>query len=251
MSILTVNLFNIFSFGSLTATGKALAQQSIFLYSKFTVIYFHYLNSLSKNPGVNQMRFTKLWPVFLLLIFYMVILANAYAEEYDWSIGGYTGKYYDTEPAGVIKGDAGFLDQYIVAVTASKSVWRSSTLPLSIEMDGMVGYQAGLATLQEIAIAPVARWSSFPWNNFVQTDFRFGPVGVSYTTIVSPLEKGYYGEGSHWLNFLLAELDFSLPEKKSKEVFLRLHHRCSLYDMLNNFGANGEDFLAFGYRLYY
>jgi hypothetical protein len=31
-------------------------------------------------------------------------------------------------------------------------------------------------------------------------------------------------------------------------VFVRLHHRCAVYDLLNNYGANGEDFLAFGYR---
>ena len=49
----------------------------------------------------------------------------------------------------------------------------------------------------------------------------------------------------------LIELAFALPEIKSKEVFVRLHHRCSLYDVLNNYGANGEDFLVLGYRRYF
>jgi hypothetical protein len=177
-----------------------------------------------------------------------MIPASAFCEESDWSIGGYGGQYYDSEPAGVINGHANFLNQYIVAVTASRTVWRSEPLPLSLEIDGMLGYQFGLASLGEIAIAPVLRWSSFPWKKILQTDLRVGPLGVSYTTSVSPLERGQNGNGSQTLNFLLIELAFSLPEMKSKEVFVRLHHRCTINDGLNNYGANGEDFLALGYR---
>ncbi len=29
---------------------------------------------------------------------------------------------------------------------------------------------------------------------------------------------------------------------------MRLHHRCAIYDTLNNYGAHGEDFFAMGYR---
>ena len=177
-----------------------------------------------------------------------MIPASAYCADSEWSIGGYVGKYYDTEPAGFTQGNARFRNQYIVAFTASNTIWRSEWLPLSLEMDGMVGHQFGLATLDEIAIAPVVRWSSFPWNKFLHTDFRVGPLGISYTTTVSPLEQGPSGDGSRTLNFLMLELDFSLPQKKSEEFFMRLHHRCSVYNKLNNYGANGEDFFVVGYR---
>lgn len=187
----------------------------------------------------------------LLLSVSLFIPASANCEKLDWSIGGYAGQYYDTEPAGFSQGKAQYLDQYIVAVTASKTLWRAESLPLALEIDGMMGHQFGLASLQEIAIVPVVRWNGFPWNKILQTGFRFGPVGASYTTSVSPLERGPSGDGSQVLNFLMVELDFSLPKIKSKEVFLRLHHRCSAYDVLNNYGANGEDFFALGYRQYY
>ena len=177
-----------------------------------------------------------------------MIPAIAFCDGSDWSIGGYGGQYYDSEPAGLTQGNANYLNQYIVAVTASRTVWHSNAIPLSLEIDGMIGQQFGLASLSEIAIAPVLRWSSFPWKETLQTDFRFGPLGVSYTTSVSPLERGISGNGSHMLNFLLIELAFSHPQMKSKEVFMRLHHRCAIYDLLNNYGANGEDFLAFGFR---
>ena len=188
---------------------------------------------------------------YLWLSVFLLIPGSAFCVEPGWSIGGYAGQYYDSEPAGFSQGNPHYLSQYLIALTASREVWRTDALPLSLEIDGMIGHQFGLATLDEIAIAPVLRWSSFPWKEILQTDFRFGPLGFSYTTSVSPLERGIDGNGSRTLNFLLIELDFSLPKMKSKEVFLRLHHRCSIYDLLNNYGANGEDFAALGYRQHF
>lgn len=188
---------------------------------------------------------------FIFLSVSLMIPASAFCDESDWSVGGYGGQFYDSEPAGLIHGNANFLSQYIVALTANRTVWRSKALPLSLEMDGMIGHQFGLVSLSEIGIAPVLRWSSFPWEELLQTDFRFGPLGVSYTTSVSPLELGKSGGGSRTLNLLLIELAFSLPRMQSKEVFVRLHHRCDVYDLLNSHGANGEDFLVLGYRRHF
>lgn len=189
---------------------------------------------------------------FMFLSVLPMVPASALCEETDWSIGGYGGQYYHSEPAGLLTNqNATFLDQYIVAFTATKTVWRAELLPLSLEIDGMVGQQFGLASLSEIGIAPVLRWSSFPWKETLQTDFRFAPLGASYTTSVSPLERGFDGNGSRALNLLLIEFAFSLPRMKSKEVFMRLHHRCDIYDLLNKYGANGEDFFVFGYRRHF
>lgn len=190
--------------------------------------------------------------LFAFLSVLLIIPISAFCDESNWSVGGYAGQYYDSMPAGILtQGNANFLEQYLVALTASRTVWRSEALPLSLEIDGMIGQQFGLASLSEVGIAPVLRWSSFPWKETLQTDIRFGPVGVSYTTTVSPLERGINGKGSQTLNLLLIEFDFSLPQMKSKEVFVRLHHRCTIYDLLNDYGANGEDFLALGYRYHF
>lgn len=179
----------------------------------------------------------------------MLVPQVARSAEPDWSMGVYSGKFYDTEPAGFTQGKAAFLNHHMLALTASKTVWRSESWPLSLEIDGMVGQQFGLDTLTEIAVAPVLRWSRFPWNDMLQTDLRLGPLGLSYTSKVSSLERGPEGKGSQTLNFLMIELAFSRPQDKSQELFVRLHHRCAVYDLLNNYGANGEDFLAFGYRV--
>jgi hypothetical protein len=166
----------------------------------------------------------------------------------DWSLGAYAGKYYDTEPAGFLEGRAGFVDQHLFALTATKTVWRHATLPLSMELDGMVGVQSGVASLGEVALAPALRWSGFPWNNAVHTSVSFAPFGVSYTTSVSPLERGPTGKGSEVLNWLFLEVALSRPKDKSVEFFARLHHRCTVYDLINNYGANGEDFFTLGVR---
>ncbi len=175
--------------------------------------------------------------------------SQAFAAEPDWSIGVYGGKFYDTEPAGLTQGKATFMNHHMLAVTGTKTLWRSQSLPMSIELDAMIGQQFGMDSLTEIAFAPVLRWSSFPWKDTLQTDLRLGPLGLSYTSKVSALELGPEGKGSQTLNFLMIELAFSRPKDKSREVFMRLHHRCAVYDLLNNYGANGEDFLSFGYRV--
>ena len=193
---------------------------------------------------------TGCWRVLsCIFVFLSVLLAGrARAETFDWSIGAYGGQYYDSEPAGWIEGRANYLDQYLVALTASKTLWRSETLPMSVELDGMLGQQSGLASITEVGVVPVLRWSSFPWKNILQTDLRVGPIGISYTSSISPLERGKEGKGSQALSFLVMELAFSSPDKPSEEFFARLHHRCTIYDLLNDYGANGEDFFAIGYR---
>jgi len=178
-----------------------------------------------------------------------LIAVPALAQPHRWSVGAYAGKYYDTEPAGFTQGRASFLDQYLAALTASREVWRADKWPVSIELDAMAGYQSGVATLAEVAVAPAVRWSGFPWSDVLRTDLRLAPLGISYTSVVSPLERGADGQGSRMLNFLFIELALSRPDVPTHEVFARLHHRCAIYGLLNTFGANGEDFFALGYRM--
>jgi hypothetical protein len=183
-----------------------------------------------------------------LLLAALALPASVFAEQGDRSMGAYAGKYYDTEPAGFTQGKANFLEHYLVAITAKKTVWRSESWPLSLEVDGMLGLQSGVATLGEVAVAPALRWSGFPWNGTLNTSVSLAPLGISYTTSISPLELGSNGKGSRILNWLFLEVALSRPGEKSTEMFMRLHHRCSVYDLLNNYGANGEDFFALGFR---
>jgi hypothetical protein len=184
----------------------------------------------------------------VLLAWLPLLPASVLAAEPDWSLGVYAGTYYDSEPAGLTQGRANFLDQHLVALTGSKTVWRAASWPLSLEIDGMVGQQFGRESLTEIAVAPVVRWSGLPGRQWLRIDLRLAPLGLSHTSTVSSLERGPDGRGSRTLNYFFIELAFARPQATAHELFVRLHHRCSLYDQINNYGANGEDFLALGYR---
>jgi len=195
-----------------------------------------------------DMSSKKLLPAIAMAVSAMLMPLAAQADESDWSIGVYAGKYHDAEPAGALAGRANYAEHYMLAVTGSKTLWKHSEWPIAIELDGMLGQQAGMANLTEIAVAPALRWSGLPWRDTLRTDIRLAPLGLSYTSQVGPMEAGPDGRGSRTLNYLFVEAAFSRPQSKDSEFFVRLHHRCAIYDLLNNYGANGEDFLSFGFR---
>lgn len=107
---------------------------------------------------------------------------------------------------------------------------------------------AWVAPLSMMAVAQVLRWSGWPGRDPWPVDLRLAPLGVSYTSSVSPLERGPDGKGSQTLNFLMIEVAVPSGKKNHHEWFARLHHRCTIYDLINNHGANGEDFFALGWR---
>lgn len=183
-----------------------------------------------------------------LLVGVALLPARGHAAEPDWSLGVYGGIYYDSEPAGFTQGRANYLGQRLLALTGSKTLWRAASWPFSLEIDAMVGQQFGIDTLTEIAVAPALRWSGLPGRQTLRVDLRLAPLGLSHTSKVSSLELGTDGRGSRTLNYLFIELAFSRPQAAAHELFFRLHHRCSLYDKINNYGANGEDFFTVGYR---
>ncbi len=184
----------------------------------------------------------------LLLASGLLIPLQARCEESGWGMGLYSGVYYDTEPASVFSPHTRYFRQYLLALHASKSLWRADALPLSVELEGVAGQHFGIASLSEVALAPAVRWEGFPWQESLPTYLRLAPLGVSYTSSISPLERGPTGQGSRTLNFLFIEIGTSFRSEAWHDVFLRLHHRCTIYDLLNDYGANGTDFLTLGFR---
>ena len=176
-------------------------------------------------------------------------LQAGFCEELNQrSMGFYAGQYHDTEPASFIKGQTHFQNQYLLALTASQTFWHSDVWPVSAEIDGMVGYQWGQSSLYELAVAPVLRLSGLPGRDILAVDFRVAPLGISYTSSVSSLERGANGKGSKFLNFLMLEVTASQASNPGHEWFARLHHRCTIYGLMDKYGANGEDFFAIGWR---
>ena len=97
------------------------------------------------------------------------------AKDGDWTMGVYAGQYHNQEPASFLAGRSEFKNHYILAVTASKRLWRAENWPLELELDAMLGQQWGQATLSEVAVAPVLRWSGLPGRDKLAVDVRAGP----------------------------------------------------------------------------
>ena len=55
----------------------------------------------------------------------------------------------------------------------------------------------------------IARWLTFPWDNFVDTNFAVGE-GLSLATEVPEIENRNHDDESAILNYLLFELTFPL-----------------------------------------
>jgi hypothetical protein len=115
---------------------------------------------------------------------------------------------------------------------------------LDIEAMGQTAVHFGHAHQWEFDAALVARWTYFPWNNFVRTSFGFG-VGPSYETQVPPEEVALHGQSEQWLGFWLAELTVGLPDSLWSGV-IRLHHRSTTFGLFGKTG--GSNWLALGIR---
>ena len=174
-------------------------------------------------------------------------VANA-AENYNWGIGAFGGKFYNSSPEDFLTfKDSKFLDHYILGITADRTVWRAQSYPLSVQIEGLLAYQFGKDSYVELGVAPRITWSGFPWNDYVYTRFRVAPVGLAITSSRSKLEREK-GDGEHLLYYCFFEVAFSPPKAKENELFVRLHHRCTFFGQLSNKKINGEDFFIAGFR---
>jgi hypothetical protein len=50
--------------------------------------------------------------IILCISAFLFIPSSAICQQLDWSMGGYAGQYYDTEPARFYHNDTNYLNQY-------------------------------------------------------------------------------------------------------------------------------------------
>lgn len=108
----------------------------------------------------------------------------------------------------------------------------------------------------------VLRWHEFPWSNHIKTSFGIGE-GLSYATEKPPLEKDplYVNhpnaydnvqdepyEPSRLMNYLMFDLTFALPNYPKYHTFFRLHHRSTIFGLMNGSRTCGSNYLTAGFR---
>jgi len=142
-----------------------------------------------------------------------------------------------------------FLPYYLVAADATYSVMDFPYVPAGLDLDLVAAEHFGGQEFAEFVVVPGVRWKWFPWNDYIYTNLRVGPVGVSYDTSISRVEaaetKG--GRTSQFLSALEEEVTFAPSASSKWEVFVRIHHRSGIYGRID--GVNGgTNYVTAGWR---
>lgn len=81
-----------------------------------------------------------------------------------------------------------FASGILVDAHAGYTAYRFQSIPLDLEIEGGVAKRFGsreAGQQWEFDLIPMARWTYFPWNDYIYTNFRLGLIGASYVTGIS------------------------------------------------------------------
>lgn len=171
----------------------------------------------------------------------------------NWRVGAFAGKF-NAAPESVLfvapfLGYRKFSPAYVGGLNAVWTVLSVPKIPLEIELDLSATSHFGGQNYYEGAVVPSLRWTWFPWNNLVYTNFRFGVLGPSFTTIDSQLEayNTLNNYTRRWLSGGLFEWTFAPAATSSWEAFMRIHHRSGVFGLIDGV-YGGSNYVSFGAR---
>ncbi len=180
----------------------------------------------------------------LVLVFSLPVMATA---GEDWFVSLYGGQFSDTALNEIIRFETDFEEShvYVLSVGQKLGVYKDR---IGYEWEGQVATHTGLQDHQEINVVFTLRWLPFPWDRFIDTSFAVGN-GISFATEDPPLEirEGDDNRTSQWLYYILVELAFALPDRPQYELFTRLHHRSSVFGLVDGI-VTGSNFVGVGLR---
>jgi hypothetical protein len=142
-----------------------------------------------------------------------------------------------------------FHSSYLADLDGVYTLHRFQVLPIDLEVQGEVAKRFGMDHQSEVDLISVVRWKKFPWNDKLYTNFRFGFLGGSYVSSISPWEKQDSGnnKGSKFLQLLIGEFTFSPSENAGYEAFIGLHHRSGVFTLINGV-TGGSNYFMVGMR---
>ena len=157
------------------------------------------------------------------------------SEPGPLAVSGFGGILLDNDYQDIfVPGRLQFENSYLVGVAGSARVARPFD-GLDIEIEAQLVRHAHAQTHWELN-APIvtARWTAFPWDDYVDTSAAFG-LGLSVTSETPRLEVRNVGESQPLMAYWMFELAFAVPPD-DWELIARLHHRSTAY---GTFGDNG------------
>lgn len=151
-----------------------------------------------------------------------------------WAVTVYSGPL-TSQTTSKIPSDPDFEGSTIIVGAVAKklgSVWNKK---LDFELEAQYVQHFGGQTHVEINPAVfVMRWNDFVWNKTLPTTIAIGD-GLSIATKVPALELSRRGseESTQVLNYVMAEITFSLLSLPQWAVVARYHHRSGVFGLYN------------------
>ena len=164
-----------------------------------------------------------------------------------WFTSIYAGQYSNTALNEIIRINTDFESSNVYVLSVGKQLGDYKGL-IGYELEGQVAKHSGKQSHEEINGAFTLRWLPFPWDRYLDTSFAFGN-GLSYATSEPELEirEGDEHKTNQLLYYILVELAFSLPQEPDWDLFVRIHHRSSVFGLIDNI-TTGSNFVGLGLR---
>ena len=190
------------------------------------------------------MRFFKICVACMSMV---GLLNNAVAAGDKWFASIYAGQYSDTALNEIVRFNTRTESSYVYVLSLGKElgVFKDK---IGMELEGQVGWHSGLQSHNEINMSFTLRWLPFYWDRYLDTSFAFGN-GVSYASDAPELEirESDDDETNQWLYYILVEMAFVVPNYEQCDIFLRIHHRSSVFGAIEGIVA-GSNFVGAGVR---
>ena len=188
----------------------------------------------------------KFWLIILAVMCVSIGSAEARGK---WFFSIYGGQVSDTAFNEIIRFHTKFEDYYLAALTLGKEFW-SYKEKIALEVEGQVVQHFEGKEHQEFNAALNLRWLAFPWDDYIDTSVAFGN-GISYATRDPAFEIETADDNltSQVLYYMMLEVVFGLGKESGWKVFTRIHHRSSVFGLIDGaFAASNYVCAGLRYR---
>ena len=167
-------------------------------------------------------------------------------KDFKWGVSVYGGLLFQDRLDEITKGKPRIREHSYILVTAlEREIWRFRNL-FGFELEGQIVRHFDEMNHWEFNGLLIGRWRWFPWDRYLDTSFAMGD-GLSYATGVPKVEKREDPDAGRYLNYLMFELTFGLPQYPKWDWLFRIHHRSSIRGTIGARDA-GSNFFCTGIR---
>ena len=167
----------------------------------------------------------------------------------DYALTIYRGKYSDNALVDeiLILKHIKYEDSYLLAMALSKPFsWPSNIRQW--EFEAQIVKHFNTQQHWEVNTLFVHRWKNYSWDHLLKTTFAIGN-GLSYASQIPVLEKASHTNtrAAKFLNYLLLEATFQLPNQNNWALIARIHHRSGVFGTFNNV-KGGSNHISLGVK---